>query len=88
MNCLVNLPRRTWPYGTQKRVAVVSIDAIRNSGDTYILACKEDLTDEGFVLVCRGRPDAKFGDRGVITFKPGGPTGGYWAYEKTESQGI
>jgi hypothetical protein len=88
MNCLANLPRRTWPYDTRKRVTVISIEPVANSGNTHILACKEDLTSEGFILVRRGLPDAKAGDLGVITFKQGGPAGGYWDYEKVESQGI
>jgi hypothetical protein len=35
------------------------------------------------MLVLRTPHDAeraRVGDRGVITFKPGGPTGGYWDY--------
>ena len=86
MDCLANLPRRTWRYGTQKRVTVISI--VTKSGDSQIFACKEDLTSEGFILLRRGLPDAKAGDRGVITFKQGGPAGEYWDYEKVESQGI
>src|SRR5688572_3217444 len=81
-----NLPRRTWTYYTQKNVTVVSVEPVANSGDTYLLACVEKETREGFVLLRRGVPDAKAGDRGVITFKPGGPTGGYWDYEKAEPQ--
>jgi len=87
MNCLFGkLPTRTWTYGTQKNVTVVSNEPISNSGDTYFLNCLEKETGEGFVLIRRGKSDAKPGDRGVITFKPGGPTGGYWEYEKADSQ--
>jgi hypothetical protein len=89
MNCLTGkFLTRTWPYGTQKNVTVVSNDPVPNSGDTYILACLEEETAEGFVLVRRGKGDAWKGDRGVITFKEGGTTGGHWNYEKAKSQSL
>lgn len=82
-----NLPRRTWTFGTQKHVTVVSVEPVVNSGDTYVLACLEKETAEGFVILQRGKPDANAGDRGVITFEPGGPMGGHWEFKKLESQG-
>ena len=81
-----NLPQRTWTFDTQKRVTMVSVEPLENSGDTYALACLEKKTGEGFVLLRRGKPDAELGDRGVITFEPGGPMGGHWEFKKLESQ--
>jgi hypothetical protein len=72
----------------QKKVTVITAGRLSSTG-RFMLACKDDETGEGYVLLQRGPVvEAKAGDLGVITFKPGGPTGGYWEYEKLESQGI
>jgi hypothetical protein len=45
-----------------------------------ILTCGEEESEEKFILMLRTPHDAErasVGDRGVISFKPGGPTGGY-----------
>jgi hypothetical protein len=48
-----------------------------------IVSVEED-TKEGFITLFnlqeKRRPNK--GETGVLTFKPGGPTGGYWDYEK------
>jgi hypothetical protein len=71
----------------QKKVTVITAGRLSSTG-RFMLACKDDETGEGYVLLQRGPVGAKAGDLGVITFKQGGPTGGYWVYEKIESQGI
>ena len=88
MNCLLGkFPTRIWTFGTQKNVTVMSIEPLVNSGDTYVVACLEKETGEGFVILQPGRPDTNPGDRGVITFEPGRPMGGHWEFKKVESQG-
>jgi hypothetical protein len=73
------LQTRTWPYGTTKRVKV--LNAVRNP--RYVgLICHCDEDGEGYVLTMR-RPfyeEVQDGDAGTITFKEGGPTGGYWEF--------
>jgi hypothetical protein len=71
--------KRTWPYGTRKRVQVLSVSTTRFG---RVVACAElDGEREGFILM-GGSPDvAKEGDVGTIVFCQGGPTGGYWRYE-------
>jgi hypothetical protein len=71
---------KTWPYGTRKRVKVLSVMPVLNSGSTHVLMCLCEADSEGFALIRSGAFEAKAGDRGIITFKHGGPTGGYWDY--------
>lgn len=72
---------KTWPYGTTKVGSVLAticngplIMAIIFHGDG-------DAPGEAFMLLQRPgarRPAA--GERSAITFRQGGPTGGYWDY--------
>jgi hypothetical protein len=76
------MEQRTWPYGTKKNVTIIGFEFLRNPGN-IILTCGEEESEEKFILMLRTPHDAErasVGDRGVISFKPGGPTGGYWDY--------
>ncbi len=75
----LNMRSKTWPYGTKKQVTVLNVTQTKN---LVGMACTEDDSGEGFALLLNttSARNAKPGDSGVITFKPGGPTGGYWDY--------
>jgi hypothetical protein len=70
---------RTWPYGTMKPGKVV--EAFREGRIETIIFEADDSPKEAFVLI-DGKVTIlpKAGDRGIITFMEGGPTGGYWRY--------
>lgn len=76
-----NLPRRTWPYGTRKRVRV---DSVTRRGQFVGLVCieTEGAAPESFVIIDGGNAYAAVGkgDTGMITFTQGGPTGGHWVF--------
>lgn len=74
-DALGKLPPRTWPYGTIKAVEVLAVEA------PNLLICV-DGNKEGYVLIWSDGEEqtAKVGDKGKITFMPGGPLGGYWRY--------
>jgi hypothetical protein len=77
----VKVNTRSWPYGTRKTVTVISSLALPSK--QILLVCKDD-SNEGWMLMLRlphVAEKAARGDRGVITFKPGGMNGGYWDYE-------
>jgi hypothetical protein len=64
---------RTWPYGTQKRVTILEVDARHN-----MTICVSD-DQEGFVLLGGDHAIAPMiGAMVVIQFCQGGPMGGYW----------
>lgn len=66
--------KRTWPYGTKKRVEVIHVEP-------KVLGLV-DQQREGYLLALHGLdPLPVKGDQGIITFTQGGPTGGYWKYE-------
>lgn len=72
------LQKRTWPYGTKKNVEVVDVAG-------SVLALIDD-NEEGFLLMWPQVESAPAkGDRGMITFTEGGPTGGYWKYEASNT---
>jgi hypothetical protein len=75
------LNRRTWPYGTRKRVRVVASETVR---DTRMIAATEvgPGTVEGFVLIQRADAGAPAVDAECdIVFTAGGPMGGHWRFE-------
>lgn len=75
---------RTWPYGTAKRVQVLDVAfcLIRNVR-TRVLTCVElEGEREAHILVGDGGDEAVSMDVGYIVFRQGGPTGGYWRYER------
>ena len=68
--------QRTWPYGTTRTGAVLT--------DEPSMQVVLDDQNEGHILLGNARdPSAGIGDRGVLTFTRGGPTGGFWKFEKT-----
>jgi len=70
---------KTWPYGTQRRGEILYVDG-------YFLAVKDDCK-EGHILGWTGHDkNLKVGDRGLLTFTQGGPTGGFWRFEKDEKR--
>ena len=68
-----------WPYGTRKYVTVINVD---NIGAVKFLFLGERDGDQGFVLMSEQDFEQEVGEYGVITFSPGGATGGYWDYKK------
>lgn len=67
---------RTWKYGTVQAATVVDVIA---AGLYEAIVCES--AGEAHILL--GNPTrAVKGEEGYITFKDGGPTGGYWEYTK------
>lgn len=82
---------KSWPYGAVKSAEIVIIERVRihRGYEAVIAGCAELLADgsrgEGFIIA--GDTDLAelaVGDRGTITFRPGGPTGGYWDFRRDE----
>lgn len=74
-----NLKTRTWPYGTTKQVQVLVAH--------QRVVMLRDKEREGYVLLWPNLETMPTeGDYGVITFTEGGPTGGYWKYEASNTQ--
>lgn len=80
---------RTWPYGTKYPVRVVS----RDTSDNHVIVAvvfenPASGEKEGFICVLNKTHEAAFnakpGDFGTITFREGGPYGGFWDYEKRQ----
>jgi hypothetical protein len=76
---------RTWPYGTVKPVEVVEVITKPGASVAAIICAEavEEGTPEAFILMVSPQAvgKTKEGDKGTITFRPGGPTLGYWDYE-------
>lgn len=74
----------TWPYGTKKHGTIVQASRMPGGFNLLFLDSSQDGKTEGFFLVFdhdhAEASKAKPGDKGVITFTRGGPTGGYWNY--------
>ena len=71
---------RTWPYGTTKNVKVTMRQTGKHKGlSISVIIVFDEAEKESYILV-GDRSGAKVGDVGVITFKEGGPTGGYWEF--------
>ena len=69
------LPVRQIAFGTRHRVMVVYVAP-------RILVCVDWDTQEreGYVLVDVDTTGVVQNDEGFLTFEPGGPMGGHWAY--------
>lgn len=69
------MQQKTWPYGTEIKVEVLS-------ADKNLIAVRGIEIKEGFFLMGHGVKNlpAK-GDQGKIIFTKGGPTGGYWQWQ-------
>lgn len=80
---------RTWPYGTQRR-GKVQIAKWRPKGiPDHVSSGQLIIDDRGEGHVCvgdAGDPEAMDGDAGVLTFTKGGPTGGYWKFERDKTR--
>lgn len=75
----MSVTTKTWPYGT-KRLGTVHINITTREGWVQLVI---DDTNEAHVLVGgAGDRQAGQGDTGTLTFTEGGPTGGYWKFEK------
>ncbi len=78
----MSLLRRTYPYGTKKSVVVKDV---RRCGSTAAAICIDDGSPARGFVVLQEREELEgvaVDDRGTITFVEGGPTGGYWFFEK------
>jgi hypothetical protein len=57
---------------------------IEINGGVFLI---EDQNNEGHVLAFGAcDPDSKEGDEGTLTFTKGGPTGGYWKFERDKKR--
>jgi len=73
---------RTWPYGTKYPVRVLEV---HRPGHSVVLFCvTAELPGEGFIVADgpNSYPGIYAQDSGEITFMKGGPTGGFWKFEK------
>lgn len=77
---LKNLPKREWAFGTVIRCEVIDVST---RGRYCLTICKSDeYPGEAFVLLAgAGENAAAVGDRGTLTFMPGGPHGGHFIYK-------
>lgn len=78
---------RKWPYGTVKNVRVLYYHPA-NAAIKYSMLVVEDLTKvpggagrEAYMLVGHETKEDG-GSYGTITFRAGGPTGGYWEFRR------
>lgn len=71
--------KRTWPYGTILEAEVLHLEVL--SDGTRIMALKDER-GEGHFLVGTDSDEAEPGDKGLLQFCQGGPTGGYWRFRK------
>jgi len=70
--------------GETRRVTV--LDVIRTGRSMFVIAQDEDRPGEAHVCAYRdGFVEAAPGDRGVLIFTAGGPTGGYWHFVREPS---
>lgn len=69
-------------FGDTRKATVLHTERIRGR---LVIICVDEL-NEGHV--CFGHPEtkAKKGDKGVLTFSPGGSKGGFWKFSKTEGK--
>jgi hypothetical protein len=71
---------RTWPYGTRKAATVLSMR--HEDGFDVVLCYADDSPSEAHVIINLFDQELVEGDRGEMVFLQGGPTGGYWTFEK------
>ncbi len=76
---------RTWPYGTTRRATVLKSNW-RPPGIPDDVGGGQLLKDDqGEMHLCIGNcgdQTAPVGATGTLTFTPGGPTGGYWKFQR------
>lgn len=76
---------KTWPYGTKRRATVLKSNWRPEGLDPRAPAGQllRDELNEGHLCVGEAADQsAQPGDTGTLTFTEGGPTGGYWKFEK------
>lgn len=74
---------QTWPYGTKKHGTVIQASRVQGGFNVLFVESVGNKTEGFFLVFDRNHAEsskAKAGDKGVITFTRGGPTGGYWDY--------
>lgn len=81
---------RTWPYGTTKPVLVLSRDLADHHGERVEVLAVKEIKDapgpcEAHILIQKPTEIGWPGDRGVVTFTEGGPTGGHWVFTLTKT---
>ncbi len=76
---------KTYPYGTTRKATVlksnwkpVGLDPRANAGQLL----KDELGEGHICVGDAGDASAIPGDKGTLTFTKGGPTGGYWKFQK------
>lgn len=75
---------QTWPYGTKKHGTVIQASRVQGGFNILLMESGESKTEAFFLVLDHNHAEAsnaKIGDKGVITFTQGGPTGGYWDYK-------
>lgn len=76
----MSVATRTWPYGTKLK-ATMHNKHTTNSGKFVLILVDEH--DEAHALLQAEDTDLQPGERCVLTFCEGGPTGGYWTAGRT-----
>jgi hypothetical protein len=78
---------KSWPYGTQRRAEVIYVRKHHSyrSAVGAMVALADDQGD-AHIIFASADEALSAGDRGVLTFTQGGPSGGYWAFRKDNSQ--
>jgi hypothetical protein len=75
------LTKKTWPYGTRKRVEV--FESIETQRGRVVVAVDNANGPEGFILLqAKDAPCPAIGTEAEIVFTAGGPTGGHWRFEE------
>ncbi len=79
---------RTWKYGSTLRGKVIEGGILNSPSHVKWQAhLIQDQNGEGHVLINGAfDPEAKEGDEGTLTFTKGGPTGGYWKFQKGKAR--
>ena len=70
---------KTHAYGTTRKGVV---EHLINARDGWIQIVLDDVGEAHFLMAGCGDRSAKSGDKGTLTFTKGGPTGGYWKFNK------
>ena len=77
--------KRTWTYGEQRRGTVGDVQSKRfGDGPAQYIVTIIDDQNEGHILVGDScvYDGIAFGDKVILTFTKGGPTGGFWKASK------
>jgi hypothetical protein len=72
---------KTWKYGTWKPCVVIERIASKRQVALICEADGEPRQAHACFYRPEDAPEARAGDRGVLVFTRGGPTGGFWRWE-------